>query len=167
MKASILTRTVAALVIALLGFAGSAGALMVPVPVEQLLEQSPRVLRGKVTDTRSEWTADRSTIVTRVTLAVTETWAGKANPGEPVVVTVEGGVVGKTGVYVEHQPAFVKGEDVVLMLHPGERGEARVTGAIQGKYTVAGSLVVGFDHRPKPFQAFRSDIQQKIRERKP
>lgn len=154
------------LVTLMLGSA-NADAVLLRLSQEEMVEASSEVVRGRITSLKSEWTPDRKSIVTQVTLRVTEGWTGKLGAGADVVLTVDGGTIGGITVFVEHEPVFWDGEDVVLFLQPDKRGRLRVTGAEQGKLTVAGTLVVGLDHRPRPFESFRNQVQETIREVKP
>ncbi|MBI4832656.1 MAG: hypothetical protein HY801_14110 [Candidatus Lindowbacteria bacterium] len=109
-----------------------AQALLIEKPLDELVAESDSIIRGFVTETRSEWNPERTLIHTYVTVEVKE--AIKGLPGRrSETIKLPGGEVGDIGLRVEDVPGFSVGEEVILFLraeHP------RLTGLSQGKYTV-------------------------------
>lgn len=110
------------------------GTTLVYRDLPELARTSDAVVRGKVVETQSRWTADRSRIVTDVTIEVAETLKGA--PGRTVTIVQPGGRVGDIGQKVAGLASFEKGEEVVVFLE--KRGDERfvVNGLAQGKYRV-------------------------------
>lgn len=131
-----------ALVMALL-LPAAASALMVEVPLPQLLARAADIVSADVVARQSRWTPDGSTIETEVTLRLTGSLKGDLRAGELVTVVVEGGEVGDRGIRVEHQPVFRDGESVVVCLRPGA-GARAVQHLEQGKFTLVGDQIVNF-----------------------
>lgn len=138
--------------------AGTAQALMIPVPLDQLTNEAGAILAGQVTEISSAWTADGYTIVTDVQLRVEEAWRGSMQPGDLVSLQVQGGIVGDIGIRVEHQPTFRPGENVVVFLAVDETGILKLNHAEQSKFIVAGHVVIGYNQDPRPLQGFKSDV---------
>jgi hypothetical protein len=104
-------------------------------PAATLAEASDVVLVGRVGSLESRWNADRSMIVTHVTIEVGETIKGDAG-GSKIVVAVPGGEVGEAGEWYSHTPRFTVAEEVLLFATKSQGGSFRVTGGEQGKLTV-------------------------------
>ena len=138
--------------------AGTAQALMIPVPLDQLTNEAGAILAGRVTEISSAWTADGYTIVTDVQLRVEESWRGNMQQGDLVSLQVQGGIVGDIGIRVEHQPTFRHGENVVVFLAVDETGVLKLNHAEQSKFIVAGHVVIGYKQQPLPFEGFKSDV---------
>ena len=147
-------RSALAVVLATLLFPLSASATsVVPRDLPELTARSTRVVHGEVVATASEWNADRSLIVTRVTVRVTDTLAGEA--GETVTFTQPGGRVGAVRVDVPGAAAFRSGEEGVWFLAPGpgnalylnglDRGRYRVVTAANGAKRIPGLTPADFD----------------------
>lgn len=142
----------------LVAWAIPAGAMMIKVPLGDLTGQSASVLHGRVTATRAAWTPDNRTIETEVTIAVDAAWKGAVPADRALKLRVPGGEVGEVGVMVEHAPLFATGEDVVVFLEPLPEGGFRVSADEQGKYTVVGEWIIGYEQRPVKLSDFRSEV---------
>lgn len=94
--------------------APAAATVYVPVDFQQMVNGATYILHGRIADVRSEPTADRSAIVTYVTLDVEEPLKGR--PGESVVFRVPGGQVGRYRRIVVGAPQFNRGDEVILFL---------------------------------------------------
>jgi hypothetical protein len=105
-----------------------------PLDLPELTARSTRVVHGEVIGTASEWNADRSMIVTRVTVRVTDTLSGDA--GETVTFTQPGGRVGALRVDVPGAAAFRNGEEGVWFLAPGPGDALYLNGLDRGRYRV-------------------------------
>lgn len=104
---------------------------------KQMVEQSALILRGKVVKKQAVWTAQKTAIVTLVTLRGEEEALGRPFPRE-VVVGHYGGKIGEIERSLEGGPEFVVGEEVLVFLHPNPHlpKEYLLTGWTQGKWTI-------------------------------
>lgn len=138
--------------------AAPAAALMIEVPLDRLIADSEVIVKARVTALESHWTDDHTTIVTDVTLSVEECWAGSIAPGSPLVVQVQGGEVGDTGIRFEHGAVFSPDEETVLFLKATSNARLRVNAAEQGKYTVLGDHAVSFRQQAIPLATLRAAV---------
>lgn len=107
----------------------------VDMSLTDLLAASDAVVRGYVESTESAWAADRSTILTRVTIQPLYTLSGRIDGRFSIVV--EGGELPNEdiGVLTNHHETFSAGEQVLLLLrHDG--AEFRLTHSIGAKFAV-------------------------------
>lgn len=115
-------------------------ALMKKVAFTTLVESSPHIVRGTVTDMTSYWGDDHRAIYTDVALSVFTQFKGDP-VAKVIMVRIMGGLVDDIGLTVEDMPRFSPGEDVILFLSP--RGDAfEVKYLFQGKYTVEDETVL-------------------------
>jgi len=118
----------------------SAQAAMIPVGLKSLTGTSDNILRGVVMDKHSYWDANHVGIYTDIRIEVQEEYKGAVGSGE-VLLTVQGGEVGDTGLRVSDVPDFQGGEDVILFLV--KRGDRYFLNAKQfGKYTIIDGTIV-------------------------
>ncbi len=136
-----------------------AGAAMVEVPLEVVAGRASVIVQGKVTGQRSRWTEDGGTIVTDVTVRVSEALKGGAGAGDEVTFQVEGGEVGEVGIWVEHQPRFLPDQEVLLFLRPAEGGALAVQCAEQGRYTVFASRAYDYRGRLRELPRLKADVR--------
>jgi len=159
----------------LVAFAGSAAGLMLEMPLDQVTVSSNVIVRARVLSQQSYWVGEPRIIVTDVTLEAAEVWAGTLEPGRPFTVRVYGGRVDNIEMIQEHQPRFAIDEDVVLFLRksedrPPQNGIAALDGLLtlnhaeQGKYRVAGALVVGFKRDISSLATFRANVRRMTRD---
>lgn len=94
-------------------FCTSAPALMLPLSTSTLVDLSSCIVEGQVTGLSSRWTADGSSIVTEVTVDVTDALLGETNR---VTFLYEGGVVGDIGQRVSDMPTVTTGQQVLVFL---------------------------------------------------
>lgn len=101
---------------------------------EDLVAGSAAVVEATVTAVRSAWNEDRTAIHTYSELRVDRVIHGEA----PSTVTVRtpGGEVGGVRVEALGFPELRRAQRVLLFLHLGTDGTARITGHRQGQYTV-------------------------------
>lgn len=83
--------------------------------IEALSKGSDVVLTGKVIKQESEWTQNKSRIITKTTIQVDEYLKGSAGTGT-VVVNHPGGEVDGVGELYSHMPEFKNNEEVLLFL---------------------------------------------------
>ena len=106
--------------------------------LEDLVKKAQTIVVGKVTDSRTYWTADRKLILTNYTIQVDENIKGE--PARSVEVTAIGGKIGDLELHVSGMVSFVDGENAVVFI---ERSGAyqTVVGLAQGKFTVTNGEV--------------------------
>lgn len=100
--------------------------------VEELTKTATLVARARCLSIASRW--EDGLLWTFTTFVVTETWKGPAP--QTLTVRLVGGRVGERRVIVEGVPRFVPGEEVVLFLEPGGKGDWTVTSWAQGTFRV-------------------------------
>ena len=105
-----------------------------PVTIDELAKESEVVAVGKVTGMRGEWDQNKTRIVTRVTVAVSEYLKG--NVGAVMTITSPGGEVDGVGEWYSHTARFKKDEDVVVFAEKDKKGNLRVAGGEQGKLDI-------------------------------
>jgi hypothetical protein len=109
----------------------------VAVDTQFLTERSTAVVLATVVSQESRWNDDHAKVYTFTVLDVRDDYKGKIR-GKKVTVKQLGGTVDGIVCRVPGQPAFRKGEKVLLFLEPmeKERDRFRVVGMAQGKYSV-------------------------------
>lgn len=142
-----------------LGFAAPALAFMFEAPIEEIVASSDLVVKGRVTSLQSHF-IDPATrfIVTDVTIAVDEVWAGTVGSSRTVTFTVNGGEVDGLGMRQEHQPVFAQDEEALVFLRATTDARLAVNYAEQGKFTVMGEQAIGFKQVPIALQRLRGDV---------
>ena len=131
--------------------------------VDDLAERAEVVAVGRVAEMKSEWSTDRTHIVTRVKLSVQEYIKGEG--ASDITITTLGGEVGDVGELYTHVPTFRQNESVVVFLQKDREGQYRVTGGTQGKYSIerspeSGQQVVAGDRRVEEFtESIRKALQ--------
>ncbi|MFH0779055.1 MAG: hypothetical protein V2A71_10610 [Candidatus Eisenbacteria bacterium] len=93
------------------------GAIMTRATTEQLTAGAQSVAVADVVSIEPTWVGDGPFIMTYVTLSVRE-WVKGVGPDE-VTVVVRGGEIGDSGYWVEDEPVFRAGEQVVVFLSSG------------------------------------------------
>jgi len=109
---------------------------------EQLTERAEIVAVGRVASLRSEWSSDRKRITTQVTVVVSEYLKG-GQQQTTMTIVVPGGEVDGVGETYSHVARFRTNEDVVVFAERDARGNLRVTGGEQGKYSITGDGPLG------------------------
>ena len=121
-----------------LGWYSDAEALMVPLSIDTIAASSSHIVRGEVVSAESQWDSSHSYIYTNIKLRVRDRYKGACT--DTINIVVPGGVVGETGLFVEHAAELKLGEDVVVFL--SQAGVVfDVTAYEQGKYTIASGRV--------------------------
>ena len=111
--------------------------------VDELAKESDVVAVGRVTALKSEWDAGKTRIITRVSLAVDEYLKAGNERSKTVTIVTLGGEVEGVGEVYTHVPTFRQSESVVVMLRKDNRGDYRVSGGTQGKYSIERNLENG------------------------
>ena len=110
---------------------------------EDLVQDARTIFWGECVEVRSEWTADRRRIVTRVTFDLRETLKSDATqpmqPGGPTIdLVIPGGALDGVTYVVHGMPRFAPGEEVLVYAsasHPSS-GVRVPVGLAQGIYRV-------------------------------
>ena len=132
--------------VALLSWPVAASAvLVVPMTFEQLVAEAAAVVYARVADVRGQWTADRQSIDSVITLEPLRYLKG--NLGETIALRLPGGEAGGMIQVIPGAPRLTQGELVVVFLKA--RGPAMLTtlGFGQGVFRVSrdarsGSMLV-------------------------
>ena len=109
---------------------------------EDLAQRADVVVVGKVTEVRSEWSADRSRIYSHVTVLVDEHIKGVESQQSVVIATLGGEIDGVGEVY-GHTARFKTDEQVVVFAAADRQGRLRVVGGDEGKLTVTKDELTG------------------------
>lgn len=111
--------------------------VLLPADLGELVREAPIVARGRIADLRSQWTDDRRSIETLVTLDVQAYLKGEL--GAAVTFRVPGGRLGRFRSLVVGAPEFAVDQYVVVFL--GHRGPSvpYVLGLSQGVYRLSAS----------------------------
>lgn len=116
-------------------FAASVDATTVaPLSFEQLVSESSAVVYGRVSDVRSQWTADRRFIESVVSIDVIK--GMKGGTGETLSFTVPGGQVGRYLNVIPGAPMLSPGDLAVFFLTAHGPRLPVTTGLTQGVYRV-------------------------------
>ncbi len=114
-------------------------AIMIGMGTEEFAIKSIVAVRGEVAEVEAQWSEDGKTIVTRVSIIVTDVIRGETT-SKMIMVEYEGGEIGDIGLRVSDISPFETGEDVILLLKSIKskvEGEVYSTvGKAQGKYTI-------------------------------
>jgi branched-subunit amino acid aminotransferase/4-amino-4-deoxychorismate lyase len=102
---------------------------------DDLAQRSDVIVVGKVSNLHSAWTADKSRIVTTVTLQVDQSLKGAPGTGTMTVIT-PGGEVDGVGELYSHCARFVRDENVVVFAKRNTKGDFSITAGQQGKMSV-------------------------------
>jgi hypothetical protein len=104
--------------------------------LEQLVQASTDIVRGRVGNQESRWNEANTQIVTFTTIVVGERIKGRA--GATVVVEQPGGTVGNVRSDVAGAVRFQEGADYLLFLEPAGLNSSRrlVVGMMQGAYRI-------------------------------
>jgi hypothetical protein len=111
------------------------GATSVPsLSFEELTDRSELVVTGQINRTWTEWDTAHKYIWTHYELDVSA--ALKGTPGETVILSEPGGVVGIQGMTIAGSVGYRAGDTVLVFLQRMPNGYLRTTGWSQGKFAV-------------------------------
>lgn len=108
--------------------------IVAPLSFEQLVSESSSIVYGRVSEVRSQWTADRQFIESVVSIEVIKGLKGGA--GDTMAFTVPGGQVGRYLNVIPGAPSFVAGDLAVFFLTAHGPRLPVTTGLTQGVYRV-------------------------------
>ena len=123
----------AVLFVALAGF-GADATTVIPLTFEQLVTESQAVVYGRVSDVRSQWTADHRFIESVVTVEILRGMKGSAR--DSISFTTPGGQVGRYLNVIPGAPTFAAGDLAVFFLTAQGPRLPVTTGLTQGIYRV-------------------------------
>src|SRR5262245_25811107 len=142
--------------------------------LEDLVKKARTIVVGKVTGSRTYWSANGKLILTDYTVEVDETLKGQA--ARRMAVTAIGGKIGDLELHVSGMPAFQQGENAVVFIEQSG-GYQTVVGLGQGRFTVTNGEVANKvggltfpDGRPGsplrlPLQEFKAQIRTLLNRR--
>jgi hypothetical protein len=107
---------------------------MVHLDTQALVLGSDDIVVGQVETIQPHWNATRTKIFTDVSVRITQALKGGA--GERLTLTQLGGEVDGVRYTVPGCPAFVAGEEALLFVWRGTRGQPQVSGLAQGKFDI-------------------------------
>ena len=110
--------------------------------IEGLAQQADAIVVGKVSSVRSEWNADKTKIITKVSLDVDEYVKGQP-AAKTMVITHMGGEVDGVGDLYTNAPHFSAGEDVLVFVKKDSKNNLNVTGGNEGKFSVTKNETTG------------------------
>src|SRR5258708_7748115 len=112
--------------------------VIVPRSIEEMAQDSARVVRGRVASTQAAWDDKHERIYTLTEIDVVDQIHGPSDGPKKIVVRTLGGEVGKIGMKVAGTEKFSLNEEVVLFLRqdPLVATSYQVVGMSQGKYHV-------------------------------
>ncbi len=108
--------------------------VLLPGDLTELAKGAGAIVRGRVTDLRTEWAEGRHRVETIVTLAVDE--AFKGDLAGQVTFAVPGGVMGRYRSLMVGAPTFRVGDEVVLFLGVRPPSLPYVLGLGQGVFRI-------------------------------
>jgi hypothetical protein len=121
--------------------AAVAGASMVPLTTEDLVDHATLVVAGSVDEVTSYPADANGVIYSEAKVRVRDTVVGVV-AGEYVAVRYMGGESGGLAFVVTTEPTFQAGEEVVLFLAPGDGGAYKCPDGVQGKLSVVDGTVL-------------------------
>ena len=128
-------RVICVLNLMLVALATSAGATtMVPADLGELSRDAVAIAHGRVADVRSQWTEDRGTVETIVTLEVEDYLKGSL--GAMVRFRVPGGELGRYRTIMVGAPEFAVDQHVVVFLGAHGPTVPHIVGFNQGVFRV-------------------------------
>ena len=122
-------------IVALLCSSERAAAQIESNRIQSLTQQADAIVVGKVSTVRSEWTADKTRIVTKVSVDVDEYVKGQP-AGKTMVITHLGGEVDGVGELYSSAPHFSTGEDVLVFVKKDSKNNLTVAGGNEGKIKI-------------------------------
>jgi hypothetical protein len=127
-------RSLLAALLAALAVMPAKAVTVVPLSFEELVRQSSSVIYARVVDVRGQWTDDRRSIDSLVTVEVIKGLKGTS--ASELTVTIPGGQVGRYVNLLPGAPTFARGDLTVLFLTARGARLPVTTGFTQGVYRV-------------------------------
>ncbi len=134
----------------------------VPMSVQNLTQASDVIITGSISSIGPSWEFSTGRLVTNVSVSVSESLKPQGGSGQTEILAA-GGTIGCYTEKVSTEPTFAKDEQVLLFLVKGSQGDyLRVTGSIQGKYTISGEYAYAID--PSHGMVLLNDLISEIRQ---
>ncbi|MFC2164891.1 hypothetical protein ACFLT2_07845 [Acidobacteriota bacterium] len=164
-------------------------ALMIKIPLKQLVIESEAIVLGKVQSVRCEWSLDKRLILSIVRVRVQDTMRGDLMVPD-IILEVPGGTMGDLSLKVTNMPTFHENEEIVIFLRSIKNladtkhsftvaqnyfPAYEVYGKAQGKYSIdaegmaikSGYETVNEDKDPEnflPIESLKTQIHLILRE---
>jgi hypothetical protein len=132
----------------LVGAARAQATTLVPIDLQELARSASAVVRGRVSETRVQWTGDRRSIETVVTIEVEATLKGSLEA--PVRFSVPGGTMGRYRRILVGAPELATGDHLVVFLDWRGPGMPYLVGLGQGVFRVESDGNRGWLVTPPP-----------------
>jgi hypothetical protein len=113
----------------------------VPLSFSDLVNASSAVVYARVADVKGQWTDDRRSIESVVTLTVIDAFKGA--PGDRLTMVVPGGQAGRFINVIPGAPSFAEGDMVVAFVTARGARLPIATGLTQGIYRVTRDAATG------------------------
>jgi hypothetical protein len=126
----------------LLSPTSASAAISVPVPDQDLIEQSVAIVVGQVIALESYSDLEAGLIFTLITLSVDDILKGELSVSE-LTIKQPGGKVKDRQAWVFGSPEFTQGEKSLLFLRCNEDGTLRVAHLYQGKFSIVLDAATG------------------------
>lgn len=115
--------------------------VLVPASFQELVLQSPVIVRGRVVDVRAAWADGRRRVETVVTFNAEQYLKGQL--GSQIVFKVPGGQLGRYRTFMVGAPVFRVGDEAVLFLTRNGRSNPVVVGLNQGVFRIRADRATG------------------------
>ena len=135
--------------------------VLLPADFQEVVNGSQIIVRGTVSDVRSEMTAGRRTIQSLISVAVIEAIKGQAGP--TITFKVPNGQVGRYRRVMVGAPEFEVGDQVIVFLRAAAPAIPNLFGLSQGVYRVARGGADGDLVTPPPVMTRGFGAQRVVR----
>jgi len=109
--------------------------------LENFVKRSEVIARGKVSQVKPEWDKEKSRILSKVSIDVSESYKG-SETGK-LVITHLGGEIGEVGELYSHEPQFTLDEEVLIFAKRDKDNNLRVTRGYEGKLKITTDKTTG------------------------
>jgi len=147
--------------VALLAASSAGATTLVPADLGELARDAGAIIRGRVTGAAAQWTGDRRSIETVVTIETEESLKGSL--GASVRFTVPGGSLGRYRRIFVGAPEFIVGQRVVVFLGWRGPGVPYLLGLGQGVFRLEADRDRGWLVTPPPMVAPSSGTVRIVR----
>jgi hypothetical protein len=130
--------------------------------LDQMIEEAEQIVAGEVLKVESQWSEDRTTIYTFVTLGDLQVIHGQVE-GDALVLRFEGGEVDGFRITVHGSPSFRPGERDFLFIRGNGFAVSPLVGFVQGRFKVVDGQI--YDYAGVPIVEIRGDAFVKVLER--
>jgi hypothetical protein len=124
-----------------LGVPAARATQVMHLDTQALVHGSDDIVVGQIENVQPRWNTTHTKIFTDVSVRVTQALKGGA--GDLITLTQLGGEVDGVRYNVPGCPAFTRGEEALLFVWRGTRGQPQVTGLAQGKFDIRRDAATG------------------------